>query len=72
MRSDISDPIERLGAIQRETLSGKQAAERLGLDMIMNVLDVAPPLLAKALVDCLILRMYNRLRVHRGQTKIKI
>ena len=59
VRSDIADPIERLDAIRQETLSGKQAAERLGLDMIMNVLDVAPPLLAKALVDRVMLPRIN-------------
>jgi diacylglycerol O-acyltransferase len=42
--SNIADPIERVKAIHHETLSGKEAAEKLGLDMIMNVLDVVPPL----------------------------
>ena len=53
--SDIADPIERVKAIHRETVSGKEAAEKLGLDMIMNVLDMVPPRLAKALIDHLML-----------------
>ena len=57
--SDIADPIERLNAIHHETISGKQAAEKLGLDMIMNVLDVVPPMLAKTLVDRLMLPRIN-------------
>lgn len=57
--SDIADPIERLKAIHQEAASGKEAAERLGLDMIMNVLDVVPPQLAKTLVDRLMLPLIN-------------
>jgi diacylglycerol O-acyltransferase len=57
--SDIADPIERVKAIHHETLSGKEAAEKLGLDMIVNVLDVVPPLLAKALVDRVMLPRIN-------------
>jgi diacylglycerol O-acyltransferase len=57
--SNIADPIERVKAIHHETLSGKEAAEKLGLDMIMNVLDVVPPLLAKALVDRVMLPRIN-------------
>jgi hypothetical protein len=57
--SDIADPIERLKAIHHETLTGKQAAEKLGLDMIMNVLDVVPPMLAKTLVDRVMLPRIN-------------
>ncbi|MDH3993521.1 MAG: wax ester/triacylglycerol synthase family O-acyltransferase [Gammaproteobacteria bacterium] len=57
--SNIADPIERVKAIHLETLSGKEAAEKLGLDMIMNVLDVVPPLLAKALIDRMMLPRIN-------------
>jgi WS/DGAT/MGAT family acyltransferase len=57
--SDIADPIERVKAIHHETISGKDAAEKLGLDMIMNVLDVVPPRLAKALIDHVMLPKIN-------------
>jgi diacylglycerol O-acyltransferase len=57
--SDIADPIERVKKIHRETLAGKEAAGKMGLDMIMNVLDVVPPLLAKALVDRVMLPRIN-------------
>lgn len=57
--SDIADPIERLKAIHHKTLSAKEAAEKLGLDTIMNVLDVVPPLLAKALSERLMLPRIN-------------
>ena len=57
--SDIADQIERLKAVHQETTSSKEAAERLGLDTIMNVLDVVPPRLAKTLVDRLALPFIN-------------
>jgi WS/DGAT/MGAT family acyltransferase len=57
--SNIADPIERVKAIHHETLSGKEAAEKLGLDMIMKVLDVVPPLLAQALVTQVMLPRIN-------------
>jgi len=57
--SDIADPIERVKAIHHETISGREAAEKLGLDMIMNVLDMVPPRLAKALIDHLMLPKIN-------------
>jgi WS/DGAT/MGAT family acyltransferase len=57
--SDIADPIERVKAIHHETISGKEAAEKLGLDMIMNVLDMVPPQLAKALIDHVMLPKIN-------------
>lgn len=59
VRSDIADPIERLQAVHGEAIAGKEAAENLGLDLVANVLDVAPPLLAKKLVDKLMLPLLN-------------
>jgi diacylglycerol O-acyltransferase len=59
VRSDIADPIERLEAIREETLAGKATAEKLGLDTVIKVLDVVPPLLAKTLVDKLMLPRLN-------------
>ncbi|MFC1579044.1 wax ester/triacylglycerol synthase family O-acyltransferase [Pseudomonadota bacterium] len=59
VRSDIADPLERLEAIRQETLAGKKTAEQLGLDTIIKVLDVVPPLLAKTLVDKLMLPRLN-------------
>jgi diacylglycerol O-acyltransferase len=57
--SDIADPLERLLAVHRETAAGKESAEKLGLDLIANVLDVAPPSVAKLLVDRLMLPRLN-------------
>jgi len=57
--SNIADPIERVKAIHHETISGKEAAEKLGLDMLMDVLDMVPPRLAKALVDYMVLPKIN-------------
>ncbi len=57
--SDIADPIERVKTIHHETISAKEAAEKMGLDLIMNILDVVPPRLAKALADRVMLPKIN-------------
>jgi len=59
VRSDVADPIARLEAIREETLASKETADKLGLDTIINVLDVVPPLLAKTLVDKFMLPQLN-------------
>ncbi|MCP5148753.1 MAG: wax ester/triacylglycerol synthase family O-acyltransferase [Pseudomonadales bacterium] len=59
VRSDIADPIQRLAAIAEETRAGKATAEKLGLETVANILDVVPPLLAKTLVDKLMLPRLN-------------
>ena len=45
--SDVADPIERLRAVQQETLAGKARGERMGLDLLKNLVDVLPAPLAE-------------------------
>ena len=47
VRSDVADPIERLRAVQDETQAGKARGERMGLDLLKNLLDVLPAPLAE-------------------------
>lgn len=49
VRSDIADPIERLLAVHGEAVESKARAERMGLDLLKNLLDVLPPFAASGL-----------------------
>jgi WS/DGAT/MGAT family acyltransferase len=59
VRSDIADPIERLHAVHGETLQGKAKGEKLGLDLLKNLLDVLPPVLANGVFQKGIIRSVN-------------
>jgi WS/DGAT/MGAT family acyltransferase len=49
VRSDIADPLERLKAVHDEARKGKEQAEAMGLDLLMNVVEVLPPFVANAM-----------------------
>jgi WS/DGAT/MGAT family acyltransferase len=59
VRSDVVDPIERLQAVHEETLQSKVKGEKLGLDLLKNLLDVLPPALANGVVQKGIIRAVN-------------
>ena len=59
VRSDVVDPIERLQAVHEETLQSKVKGEKLGLDLLKNLLDVLPPALANGVVQRGIIRAVN-------------
>jgi hypothetical protein len=42
IRSDVSDPIERLRAVRQEAVESKARAEKLGLDLLKSLFDVLP------------------------------
>ncbi|SDU19456.1 acyltransferase, WS/DGAT/MGAT [Pseudomonas pohangensis] len=57
--SDIADPIERLKAVHHETRASKTQAEKMGLDMLKNLLEVMPAMLVDSLIRRLILPTIN-------------
>ena len=59
VRSDIADPIERLQAVHVEARTSKDQAEALGLDTLMNLLDVLPPFAAYALFNRVLVSRIN-------------
>jgi WS/DGAT/MGAT family acyltransferase len=59
VRSDIADPIERLHAVHEETLQSRAKGEKLGLDLLKNLLDVLPPALANGVFQKGIIRTVN-------------
>jgi WS/DGAT/MGAT family acyltransferase len=59
VRSDIGDPIERLQAVHRETLAAKARGEKMGLDLLKNLLDVLPSFAANQAMQQLIVRSVN-------------
>ncbi|MCJ7451426.1 MAG: wax ester/triacylglycerol synthase family O-acyltransferase [Steroidobacteraceae bacterium] len=59
VRSDIADPIERLQAVHVEARTSKDQAEAMGLDTLMNLLDVMPPFAAHALFNRLLVSRIN-------------
>jgi WS/DGAT/MGAT family acyltransferase len=59
VRSDVADPLERLLAVHQETRASKAQAEKLGLDLLKNVLDVLPPFAASGVFEHLIVRSIN-------------
>ncbi len=48
VRSDITDPIERLKAVHEEARASKEQADAMGLDLLKNLVEVLPPFLANA------------------------
>lgn len=42
LRTDIADPVERLAAVHKETISGKAYAEALGPRIVMDITNVMP------------------------------
>ncbi len=59
VRSDIADPIERLQAVHVEARTSKDQAEAMGLDTLMNMLDVMPPFAAHALFNRVLVSRIN-------------
>jgi WS/DGAT/MGAT family acyltransferase len=59
VRSDIGDPIERLQAVHRETIAAKARGEKMGLDLLKNLLDVLPSFAANQAMQQLIVRSVN-------------
>ncbi len=59
VRSDIADPIERLQAVHGEARTSKEQAEAMGLDTLMNLLDVLPPFAAYALFNRVLVSRIN-------------
>lgn len=59
IRTDIADPIERLQAVRAETVASKARAEKMGLDLLKNLLDTLPPAVAGRIVDSLLTRRIN-------------
>jgi diacylglycerol O-acyltransferase len=59
VRSDIADPIERLQAVHIEARTSKDQAEAMGLDTLMNLLDVLPPFAAYALFNRVLVSRIN-------------
>ena len=57
--SDIGDPIERLQVVHRETLAAKARGEKMGLDLLKNLLDVLPSFAANQAMQQLIVRSVN-------------
>lgn len=59
VRSDIADPIERLVAVHDDTIASKACAEKMGLDLLKNLLDSLPSVVANGLFERMILRGVN-------------
>lgn len=59
VRSDIPDHVERLQAVHLEAQNAKDQAEKLGTDMMRDVLNVLPSSFASALVTRLLLPQIN-------------
>jgi diacylglycerol O-acyltransferase / wax synthase len=59
VRSDVADPIERLRAVHGETLASKARGEKMGLDLLKNLLDVLPPVAANGLLQKAVIRTVN-------------
>jgi WS/DGAT/MGAT family acyltransferase len=57
--SDIADPIERLRRAREESAIGKSRGERMGLDLLKNLLDVLPSPAATGLWENGIVRSVN-------------
>jgi len=57
--SDIADPIEGLKAVHHQTRASKTQAEKMGLDMLKNLLEVMPAMLVDSLIRRLILPTIN-------------
>jgi WS/DGAT/MGAT family acyltransferase len=57
--SDIADPIERLKSVHHQTRASKTQAEKMGLDMLKNLLEVMPAMLVDSLIRRLILPTIN-------------
>jgi hypothetical protein len=59
VRSDIGDPIERLQAVHRETLESKARGEKMGLDLLKNVIEALPSLAANEVFQQFAVRTVN-------------
>ena len=57
--SDIRDPIERLQAVHRETIAAKKRGEKMGLDLLKNLLDALPSFAANGVLQQLVVRGVN-------------
>ena len=57
--SDIADPIARLKAVHDSAHKSKANAEAVGLDMLMNVLDVLPPTAVNFALDKFLMPTIN-------------
>ena len=57
--SDIADPIERLQAVHRETIAAKKRGEKMGLDLLKNLLDALPSFVANGVLQQLVVRGVN-------------
>jgi hypothetical protein len=57
--SDIGDPIERLQAVHRETIAAKKRGEKMGLDLLKNLLDALPSFAANGVLQQLVVRGVN-------------
>ena len=57
--SDIADPIERLRCAREESATSKLRGERMGLDLLKNLLDVLPSPAATGLWESGIVRSVN-------------
>jgi WS/DGAT/MGAT family acyltransferase len=57
--SDIADPIARLKAVHDSAHKSKSNAEAVGLDMLMNVLDVLPPTAVNFALDKFLMPTIN-------------
>lgn len=57
--TDIADPIERLRRAHEESVIGKSRGERMGLDLLKNLLDVLPSSAATGLWENGIVRSVN-------------
>lgn len=57
--SDVADPIARLKAVHDSAHKSKSYAEAMGLDMLMNVLDVLPPMAVNFALDKFLMPTIN-------------
>jgi diacylglycerol O-acyltransferase / wax synthase len=59
VRSDLADPLERLRAVHHAALDSRHKAEKAGLDLLKNLVDIMPPIAVNLLVNRFILPSIN-------------